>query len=146
MLISKKWSTKTLIRLHGCAGLSAPVLFANPWRQVFSHRGPLSGDFWVTFWGWLRKFYYYLFLLTDIPEMCLRRPTEGDCENMENRWHFNADTKECEKIPEGYCCDINGNNFADEETCRSYCGKFNNFTVQWQIQRGFRLNPPTPLF
>ena len=30
-----------LIRLRGCAGWSAPVLFANPRRQVFSCRGPV---------------------------------------------------------------------------------------------------------
>ena len=32
--------TKALIGLHGCAGWSAPVLFASPLRQVFSRRGP----------------------------------------------------------------------------------------------------------
>ena len=32
--------TKVLIRLRGCAGWSAPVLFANPRRQVFSRQGP----------------------------------------------------------------------------------------------------------
>ena len=37
---SKKRITKALIRLRGCAGWSAPVLFANPRRQVFSRRGP----------------------------------------------------------------------------------------------------------
>ena len=40
MVLSKKPIAKALIRLHGCAGWSAPVLFANPWRQVFSRRGP----------------------------------------------------------------------------------------------------------
>ena len=40
MFLSKKLITKALIRLHGCAGWSAPVLFANPRRQVFSRRGP----------------------------------------------------------------------------------------------------------
>ena len=33
--------TKALIRLHECAGWSAPVLFANHQRQVFSRRGPI---------------------------------------------------------------------------------------------------------
>ena len=33
MVLSKKRSPKALIRLHGCAGLSAPVLIANPRRQ-----------------------------------------------------------------------------------------------------------------
>ena len=33
--------TKALNRLRGCAGWSAPVLFANPQRQVFSRRGPI---------------------------------------------------------------------------------------------------------
>ena len=40
MLLSKKRITKALIRLRRCAGWSAPVLFANPRRQVFSRRGP----------------------------------------------------------------------------------------------------------
>ena len=37
---TKNGITKALIRLGGTAGWSAPVLFANPRRQVFSHRGP----------------------------------------------------------------------------------------------------------
>ena len=32
--------TKALISMRGCAGWSAPLLFANPRRQVFSRRGP----------------------------------------------------------------------------------------------------------
>ena len=40
MILSKKRITKALIRLCGCAGWSAPVLFANPRRQGFSHCGP----------------------------------------------------------------------------------------------------------
>ena len=43
MTLSKKRITKALIRLRGCAGWSAPVLFANRGRQVFSRRGPDSG-------------------------------------------------------------------------------------------------------
>ena len=39
MIRFKKRITKALIRLRGCAGWSAPVLFANP-RQVYSRRGP----------------------------------------------------------------------------------------------------------
>ena len=42
MVLSKKWITNALIRLHGCAGWSAPVLFATPRRQVFSRRGPYN--------------------------------------------------------------------------------------------------------
>ena len=41
MVLSKTRITKALIRLRGCAGWSAPVLFANPRRQVFSRRGPI---------------------------------------------------------------------------------------------------------
>ena len=33
MVLSEKRITKALIRLRGCAGWSAPVLFANPRRQ-----------------------------------------------------------------------------------------------------------------
>ena len=39
MLISKQRITKALIRLRRCAGWSAPLLFANPRRQVVSRRG-----------------------------------------------------------------------------------------------------------
>ena len=34
MLLSNKRLTKALIRLRGCAGWSAPVLFANLQRQI----------------------------------------------------------------------------------------------------------------
>ena len=37
-LLSKKRITKALISLRGCAGWSAPLLFANLQRQVFSRR------------------------------------------------------------------------------------------------------------
>ena len=40
MVLSKKRITKVLIRLCKCTGWSAPVLFANRRRQVFSRRGP----------------------------------------------------------------------------------------------------------
>ena len=39
MVLYKTGITKALIRLCGCAGWSAPVLFANPRRQVFLRRG-----------------------------------------------------------------------------------------------------------
>ena len=41
-LLSKKRITKALIRLRGCADWSAPVMFANPQRQVFSRQGPYN--------------------------------------------------------------------------------------------------------
>ena len=41
MILSKKRITKALIRLLGCTGWSAPVLFAVPRRQVISRRGPI---------------------------------------------------------------------------------------------------------
>ena len=44
MILSKKRITKALIRLRGCAGWSAPVLFANHRRQVSSRRGPIYLD------------------------------------------------------------------------------------------------------
>ena len=40
MILSKKRMTKALISLHGCAGWSAPLLFAKNRRQVFSRQGP----------------------------------------------------------------------------------------------------------
>ena len=44
MVLSKTRITKALIRLRGCAGWSAPVLFATPRRQVFSRQGPANLD------------------------------------------------------------------------------------------------------
>ena len=40
LILSKKRITKALISLRECAGWSAPLLFANHRRQVFSRRGP----------------------------------------------------------------------------------------------------------
>ena len=40
MILSNKRVIKALIRLLGCAGWSAPVLFANPRKQIFLRRGP----------------------------------------------------------------------------------------------------------
>ena len=40
MILSWTRITKALIRLHGCTGWSAPLLFANSLRQVFSHPCP----------------------------------------------------------------------------------------------------------
>ena len=40
MIPSNKRKTKALIRLRGCTGWSAPMLFANHRRQVFSRLGP----------------------------------------------------------------------------------------------------------
>ena len=42
MVLSKKRITEVLIRLRGCAGWSAPVLFADPDRHVFLRRGPCT--------------------------------------------------------------------------------------------------------
>ena len=40
MILSNQRTTKALIRLCECTGWSAPLLFANRLRQVFSRRGP----------------------------------------------------------------------------------------------------------
>ena len=40
MILSKTRITNALISLRGCEGWSAPLLFANPRRQVFTWRGP----------------------------------------------------------------------------------------------------------
>ena len=45
MILSKKRITKALISLCGCAGWSAPSLFANPWWQIFSHWCPFNNTF-----------------------------------------------------------------------------------------------------
>ena len=42
MILFNKGITKALIKLCKCAGWSAPLLFANPRRRVFSLRGPFD--------------------------------------------------------------------------------------------------------
>ena len=41
MILSIKQIIKVLIRLRGCTGWTAPLLFENLRRQVFSCRGPI---------------------------------------------------------------------------------------------------------
>ena len=41
MILSKKGITKVLIRLHGCTGWSAPVLFATPQKTGFLATTPI---------------------------------------------------------------------------------------------------------
>ena len=50
MILSIKQITKALIRLRGCAGWSAPLLFANPKRQVLLRRGPYTTLKSIEFW------------------------------------------------------------------------------------------------
>ena len=42
MTLSNNQITKALIRLRGCAGWSAPLLFANPRIQVISRHSPYN--------------------------------------------------------------------------------------------------------
>ena len=49
IIFSKKRITKAIVRLRGSAGWSAPVLFANPRRQVFSHRDLYLNWYFRTF-------------------------------------------------------------------------------------------------
>ena len=53
MVLSKNANKKALIRLHGCAGWSAPLLFANLRRQVFLRLDPYDWtDFpWTGLYG-----------------------------------------------------------------------------------------------
>ena len=48
VILSKKRITKMLIRMCGCAGWSAPLLFANHQRQFFSRHGPFYISVCVT--------------------------------------------------------------------------------------------------
>ena len=43
MILSKKQVTKALIRLNGCAGWSAPLVFANPFDRFSRVEGPFNG-------------------------------------------------------------------------------------------------------
>ena len=45
MILSTKLITKAFIRQLGCIGWSAPVLFANPQKQVFSRLGPFGLEY-----------------------------------------------------------------------------------------------------
>ena len=44
MILSNMRITKALISLRVCAGWSAPLMFANLWRQVFSRGGPFNRE------------------------------------------------------------------------------------------------------
>ena len=44
IILFKKQITTALIRLRECTGWSAPLLIANPHRQVFSHQGPCNSS------------------------------------------------------------------------------------------------------
>ena len=50
MVLSNKRITRALIRLHVCTGWSAPLLFANPRRQVFSRQGPNDNSLFIRIW------------------------------------------------------------------------------------------------
>ena len=71
MVLSKNQITKALIRLHKCAGWSAPVLFPNPRRPVFSHQGP---------------FYICFHRVTSLAESYINS-TEHEISNYHKRQH-----------------------------------------------------------
>ena len=54
MVLSKRRITKALIRLRGCAGWSAPLLFAILWRQVFSR----GGNYGIVCQNWPETYEY----------------------------------------------------------------------------------------
>ena len=65
MILSSKRITQALISLGGCTGWSAPLLFTNQQRQVFSHQGP-----------YLRNYYPISFKVNAIfLSQCMRFPT-----------------------------------------------------------------------
>ena len=78
MVLSKTRISKTLIRLRGCAGWSAHLLFANLRRQVFSRRGPNYSEFlkFVYFKKWellkllmVRCWFRWLIFYLDLSEV-----------------------------------------------------------------------------
>ena len=65
IVLYKTRITKALIRLRGCAGWSAPVLFANPRRQVFSRQGPFylnAGSRYISYTIKVKGWYFMLFV------------------------------------------------------------------------------------
>ena len=46
IILSKQRTTKVLIRLRGCAGWSAPLLFAYGLRHIFAWPGPIMVKIW----------------------------------------------------------------------------------------------------
>ena len=46
IILSKQWTKKALIRLRGCAGWSAPLLFAYDIRHIFSHYNNSNHKLW----------------------------------------------------------------------------------------------------
>ena len=65
MILSKMRITRALIRLRGCAGWSAPLLFANPEDRFFSCRGPCDVTYNFiqnhNYWKDLHQIFSYLF-------------------------------------------------------------------------------------
>ena len=60
IILSRQWTTKTLIRLCGCTGWSAPLLFAYGIKQVFSWRG--SNLFYSCIWRGVITYIFFICL------------------------------------------------------------------------------------
>ena len=110
MILSKTRKTKALIRLRGCAGWSAPLLFANHRRQVFSRRGPfyfinhLEGIFSImltfTYWVHFAPFTICLaFSVLGTSHSVARiAPIVGCITNRVATWCFNVAMFWCNKL------------------------------------------------
>ena len=70
MKLSKKRTTKALIRLRGCAGWSAPVLFATPQRQVYSRRGPIQDGSFIPIKASSTSMQYQCVTFTEVCTKC----------------------------------------------------------------------------
>ena len=81
MILSKKQITKALIWLHGCAGWSVPVLFANPLRQVFLWGGPYYNEAFT-------KVVLCIFNTCVVSGNPNKYNTEQSTDNITTRHHF----------------------------------------------------------
>ena len=82
IILSKQRTTKAMIRLRGCAGWSAPLLFAYDIRHIFSWSGSIpfpSTPFSILYWRSNGDWYHISLYNGCLLRWCLEQDVEFDC-------------------------------------------------------------------
>lgn len=72
--------------------------------------------------------------------MCYLAHDQGDCEDYEERWYFDASVGQCQRFMYGGCGG-NNNNFASYEDCENYCGNRKKIPTEEEFHTGEDVNP-----